>query len=581
MNYTFFINYNSVVAQVYPLNWLECSLVDEKEKDQVFYRRKFEGSLTFGGKKLCADFNLFYDIEVADPCGRIDLLILSDLDVYYEAYFSTAQGEWDLDAQTFTVQPLPTDNYSDWNDHGDDEYNILDDAVTGLSRFSTILDVPFSVTYEENFMLVDVIEYLAQQTFDAGISWFGGTIVSSFFTDVINPITLAANRYNLLTIAQKSDIRQPTASNPATIGMLSWNALAEILRSMNVYWRYNGTILTIEHISFFASAPGIDLRIVESTRSTNKYKYLKDSMPKYERFSWMEAYHADFVGLPIWYDSLCVNQDAKSNTTNFAVPVTTDVEYIYDSMLNSETQGNISNDGWVIFANENRGGTMYIYSNYGFIEGAVRYNADMSWGRLHIAFFKFERQLLSGYMNGGLVDFVTARKTKQQECSIILCGTFDPTQYVTTELGEVYFGGDKGFVEKAVIKPYGEINLTLNYGPVDAENPGTGDIKVIEITEERVPGFEESVFYATLTIPADGDMDIELDIKCYDAIGNTCTTGYQTLTILTGQLVASVNIVWCTPVVDPAVCINVNDYIDDDAIALGWATIIGTIESEC
>ena len=59
MTYTFFItDASSVETEVFPLNWLECALVWEKEKDEVFYRQKFEGSLTFGGKKLCADYDL-------------------------------------------------------------------------------------------------------------------------------------------------------------------------------------------------------------------------------------------------------------------------------------------------------------------------------------------------------------------------------------------------------------------------------------------------------------------------------------------------------------------------------------------
>ena len=103
--YRFYINYNSVVTEVHPLNWLDCSLTDEKEKDQVFYRRKFNGDLTFGGKKLCDDFMAFWTIEQNDSFGRIDFLIMEDLNIYWEGYFTTANGSFDLDAGTFKVTP--------------------------------------------------------------------------------------------------------------------------------------------------------------------------------------------------------------------------------------------------------------------------------------------------------------------------------------------------------------------------------------------------------------------------------------------------------------------------------------------
>ena len=114
MTYTFFISTASrVTYQVYPLNWLDCSLVDEKEQDQQFYRRKFEGELTFGGKKLCSDFNLFYGFEQIDPYQKLFLVILQDGDSYWDGYFSTANGTFNLAESTFTVTPKPLDDYSD------------------------------------------------------------------------------------------------------------------------------------------------------------------------------------------------------------------------------------------------------------------------------------------------------------------------------------------------------------------------------------------------------------------------------------------------------------------------------------
>lgn len=596
MNYRFYISYGGTnVQQVYPLNWLECSLIDEKEKGQVFYRRKFNGSLTFGAGRIeiteelgvnvvshiCEDYDIFNNIRIDDPCSRIELLILKDLDIYYEAYFSISEGEWDFDNKLFTITPLPLDDYFDWDKNGDFEYNILTaEIINGIAPLSDVTTIyengGTTINYTRNIYITDVIEYLAKQTFGAGV-----TIFSTFFNSAINPITLNTNRYRYLTIAQKSDIKFPTSSNPATIGLMSFNQCMEILKCMNLRWEYNlsSDTITIEHISNWSASVGPDIRTQELTRSTNKYKHLTEEMPKYEYFKWVEAENEDFVGLPIWYDSICINQESDNNSTELNLNVTTDIEYIIQCVNAIPTEeSKISNSGWVIFANEDRLGTLYIYSNYGFIEGTGRFNMDMSWGRLHICFFKFERQLMTGYMNGGLTNFISVKKTKIQECSIILCETFNPKEYLTTELGEFYFGGEKGYVRRAVIKPYGEINLELIYGPVATANPGIGDIKVITITEERGFG-ESSDFYANLTVPADGDLTVDIDVKCYDAVGNPCTTGYITLTILTGALTGTINIPWCVPLVDPAVCININDW--DSMGAPGWFVVFSTLESAC
>ena len=64
-------------------------------------------------------------------------------------------------------------------------------------------------------------------------------------------------------------------------------------------------------------------------------------------------------------------------------------------------------------------------------------------------------------MNGSLTTFYSAKKIKQQECSIIYCSTLNPNRGIITELGEDYFGGQRGEIKKAVVKSYGEINLTL------------------------------------------------------------------------------------------------------------------------
>ena len=515
--------------------------------------------MTFGGKKLCADYNLFYDLEQADPCGNIYLLILKDGDVYWEGYFSTSMGEWDLDNQTFSVTPLVIDDYNDILDEADVQYNILSvTPAVSVDIYGT------STTYSRNRWFMDVIEYLAD------IVAPGCVVSSTFFTEAINPVTLSANLLTYLTIAQKSDILRPTSSNPATLAMMSWNDLMDILWGMfQVQWKYDGTIMTVEHISFFNATSGIDLRTQEIALRSNKYRYIKEEMPKYERWHFMEAYDVNFVGLPIWYDAICVSQDADSNVSEININVTTDLQYILDC-IDADEESKISDDGFVILCNYESGGNYYVRSGIGAYYASGLLNIDLSWANLHNNYFRHNRVLLSGYMNNAFTTFISAQKTKIQEINAILCDTLDPDKYITTELGETWFGGEKGYVKKASIKPYGEVNFTLLYGPEDNENEGVELEKIINITEVKGPGLN-SHFFAVCNQPADGDLTIDLYLTCKDIDDLTCDTATDTFTILTGDMTDSIIIPWCDPAAQPPICVD--SYHADESGAPGWTVI--------
>jgi len=452
MNYTFLVTYNSITTEVFPLNWLECSLVDKQEKDQIFYRRKFEGALTFGGKKLCADFNLFYDIETTDPCGRIDLTIYLESDIYWEGYFSTSMGSWDLDCQTFTITPLAIDNYSDWEVLGDIEYNIISGVATTVTTNTT------DQAYTRNRWLTDVIEYLAQQIYPAV------TLTSWFLSSEDSIVIGGVNQYRYLTIAQKSDIKRPNSANPATIAMLSFNELMHILKMYNLYWKYDGVTLRIEHYDYWTNTEGLNLRNREMTSHTNKYSYTKEDMYQFEKFNNMEAGDSNYTEHWITYEGPCVKE-----TWEYTSRVTTDLSYIVECMADAEGLGlesNIDDDGFVILANELQGGNYYVCYGVAYQNTIGSYNYVNSWSYLLRAFFLHGRVLMQGKIQQTDVDFISVRKTKKQNVSAVICSAeeYDPENYITTELGETWFGGQKGYIDKASIKPYGQIDFELLYG---------------------------------------------------------------------------------------------------------------------
>jgi hypothetical protein len=232
--------------------------------------------------------------------------------------------------------------------------------------------------------------------------------------------------------------------------------------------------------------------------------------------------------------------------------VTTDLQYIRDCVADSDSEPLISDSGWVLLVNENRAGFLYIYFNVGIVNTYSSYpNIDLAWTYLHELFWKYDRQLINGYMNSLVHTFYTARKVKQQDCSIATCNDFDPMEDLTTELGETYFGGEKAKIGKAIIRPYGQIDLNLLYGPDDKINPGYVYEKIIHVWEVKT-ALHESTFYALSFLPVTVQVDIVFNIDIQDAELDLCTTApNSTLTILNGERYGSVVVSWCNPD-DPA-----------------------------
>lgn len=442
MNYRHYITVSGSRTEVTPLGWRECSLVDSKD-NEIFYRRRLEGSLVFVG----ADYTYLLTLEVNSPCLDITYEVEKKeggiYRLYWRGHFSTSDGEIDLDRCTFTVTPKPLDSYSVIDLYGDEQYNILSAGLT-LRTVNT-----YDVVFTRNYYLRDVIQYLLRRFAPSA------NIVSWFLDNDINPIIGGENQYKYLTIAQKSDIKRPTAANPATIGMMSFNEAMEILRMYNLYYTFDGTTLRIEHYDFWQGSEGMDLRT--QTKRNNKYSYDKSDMPKYEKFAFMEAKDGAYVEHTISYDSPCVDEKL---TTEYRTRVTTDLSYIINSMGKEEIS-DISDDGWVIIANYVDSG-LWAYRGVAWSSPLSTYNFVNSWAYLLRAFFFHGRVLMKGKIQGTTYDFISSRKIRLQETPAIICDEFAPEDYITTELGE--WLKQKGYVKQATLHPDGKAELQLMYG---------------------------------------------------------------------------------------------------------------------
>ena len=543
---------SSLVYEVFPLKFLSTTIVSEKEGENIFYRRKFNGTLLFGTNSTAIDdggitrnrrddWNLFWSIEQFDPDIRNYLTITKDfggiIETYWEGYFSTADGKWDIDICTFEVTPTVLDDYTDIIDKGDDQFNFLNDT-DGIPAMGMVTAVYKGTNYDYTRMRWlcrlgsdNVLEMIAEELCGAGV-----IVESDFFTDDPNPITIEDSHLLYLTIAQKSDITRYTSTDPARTALLSWNELMDIFYTMfNVRWTYDLALNTfrVEHVSWFPHPAGIDLGTQLSCIATNKYSYMKDRMPKYEKFSFMESDGVNFVGTPIWYDSAAVNQDVRSNTLTKTIEVTTDIEYILNG-------GDIADEGFVILCNYEDGGNYFVRGDFGrFDNSYYQLNMDLSIANLQHSYFKFERVLIEGYMNGTLQPFYSARKVKQQECSAVLCEELDPEGVITTELGETYFGGAKAEVKTAALSPTGETKFELIYGPLPGVNPGVPDDifgvwAMPSLTSTILPDDTVAIEFI-FNLPCPGNFNVRVKELIYDDVhAFHVDSGWEALTFLVG-----------------------------------------------
>ncbi len=130
-----FVTHNSVTREVFPFGLDKQKYVDEREKDQIFFRRKLGSKLTFinAPDEAIDDFDYFSNIEETGTCAHIliefKVLCNGRYVSEWNGVFSTGKGGFNYDACTFTVLPEPDDKYRCIFDSWNTKYNFLDDNV--------------------------------------------------------------------------------------------------------------------------------------------------------------------------------------------------------------------------------------------------------------------------------------------------------------------------------------------------------------------------------------------------------------------------------------------------------------------
>lgn len=338
-------------------------------------------------------------------------------------------------------------------------------------------DAASILTFDDGSLLYDALNYMLESSAcklynELRSDFFEWNPVGDApgYAAGINYVTGNVNQVDLLTIAQKSDVLKPDASQSATRGEMTLKEMHTILATMfQVYWDVDDAgNFRYEHISFFTYPIGLDTTAApyasqRQLRSMNKYDYKGEELPKYERFKWMEAKNRDFIGSEIRYESPCVNQTGQNDVKNYAVEqVTTDIQYI------KENPEEISVEGWSIFANYYSPVGIEVITDLGALTGSSMVNAPLSWANLHRDYHRHNRYQPQGFMNGTLQTFFSFRpNVKQIPIAVKVCDcdilTFNPAYRVKTELGEVHLNA-YGIIKKAEFLPKTNmLRLTIEY----------------------------------------------------------------------------------------------------------------------
>ncbi len=255
----------------------------------------------------------------------------------------------------------------------------------------------------------------------------------------INYMTSMVNRVMNLLISQESDIVDPTATNPATIGNVTLKKLLQWSREVfNVYWDITtisgDVVLQMEHFDFFSAIQAIDLttyQFGDYVKSFNKYEHLKDQIPRNEKYLWKIAGGIDFIGKDIIYPSACAKEG--QSVDHQPEELSTDVGFIENNdSVKEET------NSFVMIATDLVSGDYIINQEAGLITGNIFSNAHLSWANLHYNYHRWNRYLSSGNMNGAIETFFSWKSNIKQPTIKVpgCCLDIDPDGYARTDLGD-------------------------------------------------------------------------------------------------------------------------------------------------
>ena len=278
----------------------------------------------------------------------------------------------------------------------------------------------------------------------------------------VNYITGLTNRVDNLTLSQKSDVIDPTASNPATLGNFNLKLFLDWARELfNCYWKIEEVagvlVFKLEHYDYYQNTLAVDLTLPQYTdlvKYSNKYDHIKGEIPRREVFSWMDRYilytdnstNPNFEGVPIIYPEQC--SENENEVSHAAELLTTNV-----AMLQNNSEAAL--DGFCLIACQNYSGTLLMLYE---VVGVNTYpNGHLAWQNLQENYLRYNRYLGEGNMNGADTTFISWKPNIKQVLVKIpdCCPGIDVEGYVITQLGNTL--GTNGIITRA------ELDLNNDY----------------------------------------------------------------------------------------------------------------------
>lgn len=482
-------------TEVNPLgSW---KLKAERKKDYIFYRWEFSGKLKF----IKVDYDLIkafaYGTEIpfTIECNAVGG---NAAPFAWNGYFKyPVDFFFDDDKCTCEAEPHVDDIYRCMIENEDIGIfklhyigELINIEIYNLARDAKLYTI-LNSTSLKSFIEIMIEEYkyaIYQVGIDCGNSF---NIISSFFwlDDYEDGTSPGANNY-VTTVTNKFApingynlfLRRATSVSNYIVGATcnkiefpkySFKQFFQWLYDMfQVRWFFDSNNeFRIEHIYFFEKdfpessfgTNGLDFTTLISfssklpyTYSHNKYKYVIQDLVTNEILIIGGSENEDFVGEKIYYNKKYVDALASiEKEKKYNVDIETDIQSIIDN-IGDYCEGNL-----VMFHTkwEDLGaGNEYILQlETGVLSAALQQNGHLSVANLQDKYWKHDRPLINGYLNGTWQTFDSAKRVKKQEKFTVplCCATeFNPMDYHKSDLGW-------GQVQEAIISNDGSLEVTL------------------------------------------------------------------------------------------------------------------------
>jgi len=476
MKYRYYIN----EVEVFPKG--EWVINYQRNEGQIFFRRIFEGELTF--------FNDDYNFIMGLDCEIATFDIWCGGAIHWEGQFQYPyKAKFDDDSCTVVLTPEVVDEYTCIMNNYETKYSFTIMAATVAPELWTCPAPGGNIHNFPNFSLLGmpspagaVDAYLNElitnrpTMMDCNIDlrssflWRDNYANGDAYAGTDNYITGATNRLEYIYLAKNTALRVSFGGTGCTSDdqLFSFKDFEELLRNaFNAYWFVdeNGDF-RIEHIYYFDPAfPHSDYTVGQDLNTVmdrggrsfayrkNKYEYETGRLYDQEKWSWQHyegtesavAHGADFEGVPVFYGAAegdksdyvpGVFKEKEIASPRFWADIDWGFTLIAAPGANPD---DIECPGFCMLDVITTAPNNKINCEVGAITGVSQPNGHLSTANLQDHYHQYDRIFTEGNMNNNAVSFQTAQKHKLQDpIEFPLCcdESFDPLNRIRTGLGD-------------------------------------------------------------------------------------------------------------------------------------------------